>query len=75
MPSLEIEAHDVQASHGATVGQVDEEQVFYLMSRGLDRSEAKGLIVNGFLESLLQRVSVYGVRERLSAFINEKRPL
>ena len=75
MPSLEIEAHDVQASHGATVGQIDEEQLFYLMSRGLDRSEAEVLIVGGFLESLLQRVSVYGARERISAFINEKRPL
>lgn len=75
MPSLEIEAHDVQASHGATVGQVDEEQVFYLMSRGLDRSEAEELIVNGFLESLLERVSVYGARERLSVLINEKRQI
>lgn len=75
MPSLEIEAHDVQASHGATVGQIDEEQVFYLMSRGLERNEAEDLIVNGFLESLIQRVSVYGVKERLSALINEKRLL
>lgn len=52
-PYLEIEADDVQASHGATVGVVDEEQLFYLRSRGLSKSKAVELIIGGFLEGIL----------------------
>jgi Fe-S cluster assembly scaffold protein SufB len=48
-PQLEIEANDVKASHAAAVGQIDEEQLFYLESRGLKRSIAESLIVEGFL--------------------------
>lgn len=49
-PQLEIEANDVKASHAAVVGQIDEEQLFYLESRGIGRSQAEKLIVAGFLE-------------------------
>ena len=49
-PQLEIEANNVKASHAATVGQIDEEQLFYLESRGLDKKRAEGLIVEGFLK-------------------------
>lgn len=49
-PQLEIEANEVKASHAAAVGQIDEEQMFYLMSRGMNKKEAEELIVNGFLE-------------------------
>ncbi len=48
-PQLEIEANEVKASHAATVGQIDEEQMFYLESRGLKSGEAEKLIVKGFL--------------------------
>lgn len=48
-PTLEIEANDVKASHAASVSGVDPEQLLYLMSRGLGRAEARGLIVEGFL--------------------------
>jgi Fe-S cluster assembly protein SufD len=48
-PELEIEANNVKASHAASVGQVDEEQVMYLMSRGLSRDRAQEQIVNGWL--------------------------
>ena len=48
-PELEIEANDVRASHAASVGQVDKEQILYLMSRGLSVDAAKEEIVNGFL--------------------------
>lgn len=53
IPSLEIEANDVRCTHGATVGKVNEEEVFYLMSRGLPRSEAKRLLVEGFLDEVI----------------------
>jgi Fe-S cluster assembly protein SufD len=48
-PELEIEANNVKASHGASVGEVDLEQILYLMSRGLSEEEARGVIVNGWL--------------------------
>lgn len=56
IPGLEILAQDVKAAHAATMGQVDEEQLFYLESRGLDPARARHLCVVGFLESLFERV-------------------
>ena len=56
IPSLQIEANDVKASHGATVGQIDEEQLFYLMTRGLSREQSEHLIVSGFFEPLIDRI-------------------
>jgi Fe-S cluster assembly protein SufD len=49
-PKLEIENNDVKASHAASVGKIDEEQLFYLESRGVDREAARNLIINGFLK-------------------------
>jgi Fe-S cluster assembly scaffold protein SufB len=51
-PELEIEANRVKASHSAAVGKVDEEQMFYLGSRGIREKEAKNIIVNGFINDL-----------------------
>jgi hypothetical protein len=53
MPNLEIFADDVKASHGATTGQIDEESLFYLRSRGLSEIEAKELLVEGFCKEIL----------------------
>lgn len=72
LPNLEIEADDVRCSHGATVGQVDEGQLFYLMSRGLSRPQAERLLVSGFFHEVLSRVPVEGVRERIRLAIQEK---
>jgi len=55
IPKLEILADDVKCSHGATVGPVDREQVFYLMSRGLPHLEAEELIVQGFFKTVLEK--------------------
>ena len=49
-PKMEILANNVKAAHAASVGRIDEEQLFYLQSRGLDRQEAEKLIIRGFLE-------------------------
>jgi Fe-S cluster assembly protein SufD len=56
IPGLEIEANDVRCTHAATVGRIDEEQLFYLMSRGLERSEAERLLVGGFLGVVAARL-------------------
>lgn len=56
IPNLEIEADDVRASHAATVGKIDEEQVYYFMSRGIARDKAKEMIVGGFLDVVHERM-------------------
>ena len=56
IPSLKIDANDVKASHGATVGQINEEHLFYLMARGLSRGEAERLIVEGFFEPIIMKI-------------------
>lgn len=64
-PSLEILADDVRCTHGATVGPVDEDQLWYLMSRGISRSEGEALLVRGFIQSALDRIPV-GKRDIIS---------
>ena len=72
IPGLEIEADDVRCTHGATVGQVDEEQTFYAMCRGIERREAMHMIVEGFLAEVQDRIPVESVRETLSAAVGRK---
>jgi Fe-S cluster assembly protein SufD len=74
IPGLEILANDVRCTHGATVGQVDREQLFYLMSRGLSRGEAERLIVRGFFTDVLNRVELEPVRESLSEALEARIP-
>ena len=72
LPNLEIEADDVRCSHGATVGQVDPSMMFYLMSRGLTRAQAERLLVFGFFDEVLNRMTVEGARRRVREAIEEK---
>jgi Fe-S cluster assembly protein SufD len=72
VPGLEIEADDVRCTHAATVGKLEEEPIFYLMNRGLPRSEAERLIVIGFFDPIMQRIPFEEVRARLSAHIEHK---
>ena len=72
LPGLEIQAHEVRCTHGATAGKIDAEQVFYLMSRGLPYTEAEKLIVEGFFEPVLERIPLESVREELSTSITRK---
>jgi Fe-S cluster assembly protein SufD len=65
IPSLEIGANEVSASHGATTGKIDEDQLFYLMVRGIPREEAERIIVQGFFEPVLQRIPLENLRTRL----------
>jgi Fe-S cluster assembly protein SufD len=72
IPGLEILANDVRCTHGATIGQVDEEQLFYLMARGLTRFEAQRLIVEGFFVPVIDRIPIEAVREQLRTAIESK---
>ncbi len=72
IPALEIETNDVKASHSASVAQIDEEQIFYLMSRGIDASQSRKIIVRGFFEAALRRVQFQELKERIGRIVEEK---
>lgn len=67
VPALEIAANDVKAFHGATVGAIDEEQIFYMTTRGLERSAAERMIALGFFEPAVARFPGEALRERIHA--------
>ncbi|NMB54297.1 MAG: Fe-S cluster assembly protein SufD [Leptolinea sp.] len=72
IPGLEILADDVRCTHGATVGKIDPDEVFYLRSRGVPRKEAERLIVEGFFDPIMQRIPFEGVRNRFQEYIHDK---
>lgn len=72
IPGLEILADDVRCSHGATVGRIDENELFYLLSRGIPRNEAEQLIVMGFFAGIMERIPFEGVKNRFTEAIREK---
>jgi Fe-S cluster assembly protein SufD len=72
IPGLEIEADDVRCTHAAAIAQIDRDQLFYLTSRGLDPAEAKSLIIEGFLESLVERLAQGPVRDEVSAALERR---
>jgi Fe-S cluster assembly protein SufD len=74
IPGLEIMANDVRCTHGATLGRVDRDQLFYLMSRGLSRAEAERLVVRGFFQDVLDRIELAPVREALGAALEARIP-
>ena len=74
IPGLEIMANDVRCTHGATLGRVDREALFYLMARGLSRAEAERLIVRGFFQDVLDRIELEPVREALGAALEARIP-
>jgi Fe-S cluster assembly protein SufD len=72
IPGLEIEADDVRCTHAATFGTLEEQPVFYLMSRGIPRAEAELMVTEGFFEELLERIPFERVRDRLRASLEAK---
>jgi len=72
IPGLEILANDVRCTHGATVGKIDADQVFYLMARGIPRQDAEKLIVEGFFDPIMQRIPFEGVKNRFQKAIADK---
>lgn len=72
IPGLEIEADDVRCTHASTIGRLDEEEVFYLMSRGIPRAEAIRMVIQGFFDPVMQRIPFEGVRLRIFDRILEK---
>jgi Fe-S cluster assembly protein SufD len=72
IPSLKIDANDVRASHGATVGKIDDEYLFYLMSRGIDALTAEKMIVDGFFSTAINRIKPESIRRRFTDVVEKK---
>lgn len=71
-PQLVIDADDVKCSHGATVGQIDEEAMFYLRSRGIGREEARMMMMFGFAHDIIRRVKLEPLREKIDELIDKR---
>ena len=71
-PYLEILANDVRCTHGATIGQIDKNQLYYLQTRGLSNQAATHLIVEGFYQEVLERIPDDKIRKELAEKINKK---
>jgi Fe-S cluster assembly protein SufD len=72
IPILEIEADDVRCKHGATTGRIDDDHMFYLMSRGLSYQEAQRMIVSGFLETVVTEFPVEGFQEKIRMAVDAR---
>ncbi len=71
-PILLIDEYDVKAGHGATIGKIEEDQLYYLQSRGLTRAEAEKLIINGFLQPIIDEIDDEPLRERFVSLVNSR---
>ena len=71
-PQLEIYADDVKCSHGATVGQLDENALFYMQSRGIGKREARLLLMFAFAHEVIQNINVDALRERLDNLVMQR---
>lgn len=71
-PQLIIDADDVKCSHGATVGQIDEEALFYLRARGIEESKARLMMMNAFAHEVIQRISIAPLRDRIDDLVDKR---
>lgn len=71
-PILLIDEFDVKAGHGATIGKIEEDQLYYIMSRGLTRKEAEKLVINGFLQPIIDEIDDEPLRERFVSLVNSR---
>ncbi len=71
-PILLIDEYDVQAGHGATIGKIEEEQLYYLQSRGLTRLQSEKLIINGFLKPIVDEIEDEPLKERFISLVNSR---
>ncbi len=74
-PQLEIFADDVKCTHGATVGQLSDEQLFYLRARGIGKEDARALLIHAFAEDIVERIRIDGVRHALEEVLLARLPI
>lgn len=73
-PNLEIHNNDVKCNHGSTIGQIDEEALFYLRSRGIPEADARGLLVYAFASEVVDRMKIEPVREQIRRALFQSLP-
>jgi ABC-type transport system involved in Fe-S cluster assembly, permease component len=73
-PELEIYADDVKCSHGATVGQLDEDMLFYLRTRAMDENTAKSLLTYAFADEIIREIAIAPLRRRLEQLVIQRLP-
>jgi Fe-S cluster assembly protein SufD len=71
-PQLEIYADDVKCSHGATIGQLDDDALFYLQSRGINKREARLMLMFGFAHEVIQNIKIEVLRERMDSLVMQR---
>jgi Fe-S cluster assembly protein SufD len=71
-PQLEIYADDVKCSHGATIGQLDQEAMFYMRSRGIGKDEARLLLMFAFAHEIIDQIQVQPLKERIDELVNKR---
>ena len=71
-PQLEIYADDVKCSHGATVGQLDGDMLFYLRSRGISEQNARSFLIKGFVDGALKNIQYSSVRDYIEQLVNQR---
>ncbi len=71
-PQLEIYADDVKCSHGATIGQIDEEALFYLRSRGIYKKDARLMLIHAFVHEIIDKISIPSLRGELDSLVNKR---
>ncbi|MFH0880176.1 MAG: Fe-S cluster assembly protein SufD [Lentisphaerota bacterium] len=72
LPGLEIDTDDLKCSHGSTIGNLDDEEVFYLQSRGLDKKEARKILIQGFFEEIIGKIPYDFMKDRVRHRVEEK---
>jgi Fe-S cluster assembly protein SufD len=71
-PQLEIYADDVKCSHGATVGQLDENALFYMRARGIDEKEARMLLMFAFMSDVIENIRLDALKDRLKVLVEKR---
>ena len=71
-PELQIYADDVRCTHGATIGQIDPESLFYLQARGIGREEARAMLIVAFARDVLDRIKIEPLREMVEGVVGER---
>jgi len=71
-PQLIIDADDVKCSHGATVGQIDEEALFYLRARGIDEDKARLMMMNAFAHEVVKEIKLEALRDRIDELVDKR---
>jgi len=71
-PQLEIYADDVKCSHGATIGQIDEEALFYLRSRGIYKKDARLMLIHAFALEIIEKISILPLKQELNDLVNKR---